>query len=303
MNTEVEPCRVETFTTSDGYPLLFRHYSAQGTPRGEVVCIHGIQSHGGWYGASCAYLAGQGWDVSFLDRRGSGLNDQARGDTPSGRRLVADVAEFLRSRPQKPFLLAISWGGKIAITLERRYPDSTRGLVLLAPGLCPKVKPPLGQRLGIVWARLTSPAKLFPIPLDDPQLFTATPRWQAFIREDPLALRKATARLLVSSVILDVAAKRSCADVRVPVLLLLAGQDRIIDNEKTKAYFARLASADRRVIEYPQAHHTLEFEPDPTPVFADVAAWLAARVANCLTSPHCQSTVESAVSPQPKVPS
>jgi hypothetical protein len=32
------------------------------------------------------------------------------------------------------------------------------------------------------------------------------------------------------------------------------------------------------VIEYPEAHHTLEFEPDPTPVFADVARWLEKHV-------------------------
>jgi alpha-beta hydrolase superfamily lysophospholipase len=273
MNTEVD-ARIETFAASDGYPLRYRRYAAQGEPRGEVVCIHGIQSHGGWYGASCEHLAREGWQATFLDRRGSGLNEQARGDTPSWRRLVLDVAEFCRSRPSKPFLLAISWGGKIAVTLERLHPGSTRGLVLVAPGLCPRVRPPLRQRLAIAVSRLVNPSRLFAIPLDDPELFTATPRWQAFIRDDPLSLRKATARLLVASVILDVAARRSAEAVVVPALLLLAGRDRIIDNDRTRAYFARLASADKKVIEYPEAHHTLEFEPDPTPFFADVAAWL-----------------------------
>ena len=81
----------------------------------------------------------------------------------------------------------------------------------------------------------------------------------------------------MSSVILDIAARRSLKAVRVPVLLLLAGRDRIIDNAKTREYFARLVSEDRTVIEYPEAHHTLEFEPDPTAVFADVAGWLRGR--------------------------
>lgn len=272
-----EACRVETFAASDGYPLRYRHYPAVGPARGELVCVHGIQSHGGWYGASCAYLAADGWDVSFLDRRGCGLNDRDRGDVPGWRRIVTDVAEFLRSRPRTPTLLAVSWAGKVALALERLHPGSTRGLVLLAPGLCPKVKPPLSQRLAIAWARLVSPAKQFPIPLDDPELFTATPRWLEFITADPLATRRASARMLVASVILDVAARRSVGQVRVPTLLLLAGRDRIVDGAKTKGYFARLASQDKAVIEYPEAHHTLEFEPDPTPIFADVAAWLRAR--------------------------
>jgi alpha-beta hydrolase superfamily lysophospholipase len=275
MSTDADLCRIAIFAASDGYVLNYRHYPAQAASRGRVVCIHGIQSHGGWYTDSCQYLARQGWDVTFLDRRGSGLNQPARGDTPGWRRLVTDIAEFLRAgQGPTPFLVAISWGGKLALTLERLHPGLTKGLVLLAPGLCPKVKPPLGQRLRIAWSRMVGPTRLFPIPLDDPELFTANEQRQAFIRDDPLALRRATARLLVSSVILDIAARRSQKAVTVPALLLLAGQDRIVDNAKTRDYFARLASLDREVIEYPQAHHTLEFEPDPTPVFADLARWL-----------------------------
>jgi alpha-beta hydrolase superfamily lysophospholipase len=272
------PCTIETFTASDGYRLHYRHYPARGTRRGRVVCLHGIQSHGGWYTASCAYLAEQGWDVSFLDRRGSGLNQEARGDAPHSRRLLRDVAEFL-AEGEPTLLVAISWGGKLAVALERFRPGLTRGLVLLAPGLCPLVRPPLAQRLAIAAARLLAPGRLFAIPLDDPELFTATPRWQAFIRDDPLALRRATARLLVASVFLDRAARRARSHVRVPVLLMLAGQDRIIDNARTRAWFSELGSPDREVIEYPQAHHTLEFEPAPAPVFADLARWLARHAA------------------------
>jgi alpha-beta hydrolase superfamily lysophospholipase len=279
MNSTSEPGTTATFPASDGYRLYYRHYPAQGTRRGRVVCLHGIQSHGGWYTASCAYLAGQGWDVDFLDRRGSGLNAEARGDTPGHRRLLLDIAEFLSASPgPPPMLLAISWGGKLAVALERFRPGLVRGLVLLAPGLCPIVGPSRAERLRIAWARLVTPGRLFPIPLDDPELFTATPRWQAFLRDDPLSLRRATARLLVASVFLDRAARRAAAAVRVPALLLLAGRDRIIDNTRTRDYFTRrLGSTDKQVIEYPEAHHTLEFEPNPAPIFADVARWLASK--------------------------
>jgi alpha-beta hydrolase superfamily lysophospholipase len=270
-----EPVTIQTFTASDGYRLHYRHYPARGTPRGRVVCIHGIQSHAGWYPASCVYLAEHGWDVVFLDRRGSGLNDQARGDCPHSRRLLLDLAEFLPAQGDPaPVLVAISWGARLGIALERFRPGLIAGLVLLAPGLCPIVRPPFGQRLAIAWSRLVAPGRLFPIPLDDPELFTATPRWRAFIRDDPLSLRRATARLLVAGVFLDRAARRAAPHVRVPALLLLAGQDRIVDNNLTRAYFARLGSSDKSVIEYPQAHHTLEFEPDPTPIFADLSRWL-----------------------------
>jgi alpha-beta hydrolase superfamily lysophospholipase len=61
---------------------------------------------------------------------------------------------------------------------------------------------------------------------------------------------------------------------------MLAGQDRIVDNARTLEYFQKLASADRQVIEYPEGHHTLEFEPDPARYALDLVAWLDRQIGN-----------------------
>jgi alpha-beta hydrolase superfamily lysophospholipase len=271
-------CTIETFTAGDGYAWTYRHYPAAGQPRGHVVAIHGIQSHGGWYGHSCASLAAAGFTVDFLDRRGSGLNGVQRGDAPGFRRLLDDLAEFLRAARQSAslpvILVAISWGGKLGVALQRRHPGLVDGLALLCPGFFPQVRPTLGARLGIVWARLVAPRRKFAIPLNEPDLFTANPRWQEFIRTDPLALREATARLLIESVRLDGYLRVVPAHVRAPVLLMLAGRDRIIRNERTRRFVDSFATKDRHVVEYPEAHHTLEFEPDPEPFLRDLRAWL-----------------------------
>jgi alpha-beta hydrolase superfamily lysophospholipase len=271
---------LETYVTSDGYPCRFRRYPAVGAPRAEVVCLHGIQSHGGWYESSCRRLANADFNVSFLDRRGSGLNHEARGDAPSFRRLLDDIADFLhplRAASHRPIiLLAISWGGKLGAALCRRHPGLFDALALLAPGFCPRVGPSFGQRLGILATRLCWPWTRFPIPLSDPDLFTATPRWQDYIRTDPLSLREATARLLVESVRLDGYLRWSTDYVRVPLLLLLAEHDRIIDNAKTRQFVERFPAA-KEIIEYPGAHHTLEFEPHPDRWLDDLLNWLDQR--------------------------
>jgi alpha-beta hydrolase superfamily lysophospholipase len=268
------------YMTGDGYRCRYRRYPAVGAPRAEVVCLHGIQSHGGWYEYSCRRMADAGYNVSFLDRRGSGLNHEARGDAPSFRRLLDDVADFLhplRAASHRPIiLLAISWGGKPAAALCRRHPGLTDALALVAPGFCPRVRPPLGQRLAIILARLFAPRTLFPIPLNDPELFTATLRWQEYVRTDPLSLRQATARLLVESVRLDGYLRFSTEHVRVPLLVLLAERDRIIDNAKTRQFVERFP-APKEVIEYPGAHHTLEFEPHPDRWIEDLLRWLDQR--------------------------
>src|SRR5207253_5556798 len=152
---------------------------------------------------------------------------------------------------------------KLAVALERRHPGLVDGIALLCPGFFAKVKPSLGQRLRIVLSRLFRPRKLFPIPLNDPEMFTTTPRWQQFLRDDPLRLHHATSRLLIESARLDGYLRFVPKYVHVPVLVLLAENDRIINNTRTRAFVERFAAPDKQVIEYPGAHHTLEFEAEP----------------------------------------
>jgi alpha-beta hydrolase superfamily lysophospholipase len=265
----------------DGYRWRYREYSAVAEPRGILVFLHGIQSHGGWYEYSCTKFSDQGYGVYFLDRRGSGMNAQERGDAPGFRRLVDDIAEFLTALPRTAargrlpvFLAGISWGGKLAAALERRHPGLIEGLILMCPGYYPKVRPTIWQRLGIFFSRLFRPRKLFPIPLNDPELFTASPNWQQFLRDDPMRLHLATARLLIESLRLDGYLSFAPKYVHVPTLLLLAGEDRIIRNEPTRDFVGKFATQDKTMIEYPGAHHTLEFEPNPDLFIADMLAWL-----------------------------
>ncbi|MFK7778879.1 MAG: hypothetical protein QM501_12300, partial [Gimesia sp.] len=59
------------------------------------------------------------------------------------------------------------------------------------------------------------------------------------------------------------------------VLCQLAGQDQIIDNLATEAYFNRIATNEKILMQYPDARHTLEFEPNREQIVADYSNWLA----------------------------
>jgi alpha-beta hydrolase superfamily lysophospholipase len=280
---------LKSFTASDGYCWKYRHYAASGKVRARVVCVHGIQSHSGWYEHSCTRMAAAGFAVSFLDRRGAGMNDERRGDAPGFRRLLDDIAEYLRASRRgdahlPTFLLAVSWGGKLAVALPKRHPGLVDALALLCPGFCPRISLPPLQRLGVFAARLVAPRLLFSVPLSDPALFTGNLRWREFIAADRLALRRATARFFVENVRLDGYLHWAREHIHMPVLLLLAEHDCIIDNARTRRFTAHFPTTDQQVIDYPRAHHTLEFEPDPEPFLADLLHWLdrqtAARTGN-----------------------
>lgn len=255
-------------------------------PLGYVVALHGIQSHSGWYEYSSGRLAEAGYDVRFVDRRGSGLNNGDRGHIAHVDRLVNDVIQFLASvrheRNQQAaaapvVLMAVSWGGKPAVAAAARRPELIDALALLYPGIHALVRPSGLQRTALrLFHTLGRGRRQVAIPLDNPAYFTGEPRWQQFIRDDEFALRTASVSFLKISSELDELLQHAPARIRCPVLLMLAGKDQIIDNTATRLYFETFASTERTLIEYPEAQHTLEFEPHRHRFVDDLLNWLGA---------------------------
>lgn len=303
----------ESLSLPDGYAAHCRIFRPQGSIKSVVVYLHGIQSHGGWYEASGRYLAERGRLVVMPDRRGSGRNEKGRGDAASAWQLIADVRaamQFAQTCGQKlaghdlPLdLLGVSWGGKLAICYQEydikrmlilsdgpfrhvngvhNHPSTVRSLTLVAPGLCPQVKVPLRTRLAVVGSLIRGQKeRMFDLPLCDPTLFTDNAERQAFIREDPLALRQGTARLLFVSRELDFLARKARRrwaerPLAPPIHLVLAGGDRIIANLRTQRWFGPTGQR-LTVSEFPGAGHTLEFEPNPSDYFCRLADWLEKR--------------------------
>lgn len=271
-----------TYRASDGYPLAYRHWRPHGgAGRSTFVLLHGIQSHGGWYTYSCSRLAAAGHEVYLLDRRGSGLNTLDRGHASHEDRLIHDVTQWLECLrmtrpPSHPVILSgLSWGGKLALSVALRRTELVDGLALLYPGLVSRIQATRLQRLALKFGLACGWQKgRIPIPLIDPELFTDDPRWQACIRRDELALRRVTAAFLQSNLRLTDEIQRMARPLEKPLLMLLAGRDRIIDNHGTRELFGRLDGGRSRLVEYPEACHTLEFEPNPERFISDLVGWL-----------------------------
>ena len=268
-----------TCATSDGTDLPLWVWRPERL-RAALVYLHGIQSHSGWYEASSRRLAEAGVAVYQVDRRGSGRDTgHERGHVDRAEVWLEDVAAAAELARRETgvaavHLMGVSWGGKLALACAAHRPDLYRSLILSAPGIIPRVDVTLLAKVRIGKCLAAGDERRrFPIPLDDPHLFTENPERVRYIAEDPLSLRDLTARFMAESRRLDAMARQAAASVRVPTLLALAGQDRIIHNEATRALVYSMA-ARRRVVVYPGAHHTLEFEPDPEAYFGDLAAWI-----------------------------
>jgi acylglycerol lipase len=269
-----------TWSMSDGYQLQGRFWPPRNSPATMILYLHGIQSHGGWFEWSASVLSESGAGVLLPDRRGSGLNATARGDAPSVERWLRDIDECAAWGARQfgvarcP-VVGVSWGGKLAAAWAARRPELAGDLLFVAPGFFPAVDVSPLAKIGIGLALLAGGGHKFRIPLDDPALFTDNPAGRQFIESDPIRLQRVTARFLWQSRRLDKEIRRLKPGMfGQPVTLLVAGKERIIRNSITEAWVRSICTATR-ILRFPQAAHTLEFEPDVLDLAAVLRAWAA----------------------------
>ena len=155
------------------------------------------------------------------------------------------------------------------------------GIALLYPAIFTHFDPTAPQRCAIRNAhRLGLGRKTIPIPLDDPALFTDDPKRQQFIRDDPLALQRVSLSFLNATLKLTKAAERYPDLNPPPTFVALAGRDEIVDLPRTREWAARLPTETTRIVEYPNARHTLEFDACREQFVADLIDWIESLVTN-----------------------
>jgi lysophospholipase len=180
--------------------------------------------------------------------------------------------------PKTPiFLAASSWAAKLAVVYAAQRPGSLSGLLLLGPGLLPRVNLSPTRQFLVVVGHLVAPTARLPIPLT-PELYTTNPPYVDFVRADRMRLLEATTRFFWETARLDRQRRRASAHLDLPLLVLQGEDDKMMDVAKTRRWFSRLGVDDKTYLAYPGAGHTLDFEPDRTRYLTDMLGWLSARV-------------------------
>jgi len=274
-DTLQEPADTQIGEYAGGGDLKLKYRLWPGVARADtLVYLHGIESHSEWFSECAGKIAGEGPTVYALDRRGSGMNELERGHCRGIAQLVDDVVRFadsVKGSRHRLHLAALSWGGKLAVAVDMLHPGLFSTLTLMAPGIFPRVMPAIGERVSIAFDALFRPGAPHPIPIKD-EMFTSVPKYLRYIADDPLRLRRVTARFYLESVRLDRLLRKNGYQWTAPTQLLLAERDDIVDNPRLQAMFARLRIKAKRVRIYSGCRHSIQFE-NPGEVAKDILSW------------------------------
>jgi alpha-beta hydrolase superfamily lysophospholipase len=275
-----DAARLSELTASDGVVLRYRRFAPPEPPRGAVIYLHGIRSHGGWYVETASDLAHRGYAVYLPDRRGAGASDGPRGALAGRTQLVNDAGYFVSlahedTAGRPVFLIAGCWGVRPGLEFARRHPGRLAGLVLVAPALKANVDLTAREKATVACAYVLGSDRRTRVPLT-PELFTDDPGYRAFIRDDPLSVLEATPRFFVETARWARALRR-LHRLELPVLLLQSLRDPIVDAPAVLDWFERLVAPDKKAIVYSDFGHILDFEPERRRYWDDLAAWLEAH--------------------------
>jgi alpha-beta hydrolase superfamily lysophospholipase len=263
--------------SADGTRLYWRAWEPDGAPRDKVILVHGAAEHGGRYAHVAERLVREGYSVYALDHRGHGRSDGTRAQIDRLDRLVDDLGLFVARLGGRPFLIGHSMGGAVALTYAIRHGDTVAGLVVSGPAVATEAVP---AALKTIIAGLSKLAPNLPVFKIEDDAVSRDPQVVLDYQKDPLNHPgKLPARTLGEIMRAMDTIPRDAAALRVPLLLLHGGEDRLCPPEGSRQVHANAGSADKTLKIYDGLYHEIFNEPEQDMVLDDIVAWLAERAA------------------------
>ena len=279
------PTTLEPLRLPDGTTIRLREWAVpDGTgTRGALLLVHGLGEHSGRYAHVAERIAALGLHVRAYDHRGHGESGGPRGGVPHPDALLDDLRAVFEDLARRgdgdapPFLLGHSLGGAVAARAATGGWVAPRGLILSSPAL--RVSPGPAERGLLALARRLAPDRGFPNRLAVDKL-SHDPREVAAYKDDALNHDRITPRLFDFLAAAGAAARAEAPRLEIPTLLLVAGEDALVDARGAREFSAALPDGVGTLHWYDGLYHELfnEREPDRAGVLADLAAWLEAQL-------------------------
>lgn len=260
--------RQDSFTNPQG--LKFNYYVASpALPRAAIVIVHGMGEFFGKYREYIWYLFQAGYKVFFLEQRGHGYSE---GKCPENDVIyidkydtyVADLSFFIDNivRPEAEglnlYLIAHSMGGCTGALYLESHPDTFRAAILSSPMLKMKgadYSPFVKTLIGIYAFLFGKTKKLAP----NQKHFSPVPKFEGCsalsrarfdyqfnqrINDPHYQMSAASFGWAVASMKATDKAIKNAGRIKLPITVMTAGQDHLIDSAGYEAFKAKVPHAD-----------------------------------------------------------
>lgn len=265
------------FEASDGVKLFLRFWPVA-QPKGLLAIVHGFAEHCGRYQWLAEQLNQTGWSAAAFDCRGHGQSGGRRAHIDSFEEYLNDLRFFLKELGQAhggtpTILLGHSLGGLVAARLAELGDEEFSSLILSSPFLglaiqVPKLKAWAGKLLSRIFPTIAIKTGL------DPTWISHDREVVERYKTDPLVSHVATTRWFTEVLAAQARTLTEVGQLRRPLLLLQAGDDRIASADCSRKFFEAIPVQDKTLRVYDGYYHEVLNEVGRERVFHDLETWM-----------------------------
>lgn len=262
----------------DGYRLAFSAWSAA-RPSAIVVALHGMNDYGEAFAMPAKFWAENGVTTYAFDQRGFGRTE-GDGRWPGSEMMVADTREFIslvRARhPGLPaYLVGESMGGAVAIlTGATGGASGADAIVLVSPALLGWSHLSLPERAALWSMMQISPGSQLTGQGLNRQPSDNIPVLEALGR-DPYVIKRTRVDAVYGLVELMEQAWQRAPDVKLPSLVVYAGDDQIVPSQPIEDLVHRMSNV--RALCYADGFHMLLRDVKGERAWKEILAYITKR--------------------------
>jgi acylglycerol lipase len=274
----------EGFLEGIGGPrIYYQSWLPDAAPKAILLIVHGLAEHSGRYANVVGHFVPRGYAVFGLDHVGHGKSDGKRVFIERFRDFIDPLRQcralIHAQHPGIPvFLVGHSLGGLIGATYLLDRQDEFHGAVLSGPAVkVPKNISPAVILIGRVVSALLPGLGIVPLAHDGVSRDASVV--EAYVNDPLVHTGKITARLGAEMLKAMEHIAMQAPRIRLPLLVLQGGADKLVDKEGARMLHERAGSTDKTLKIYDGLYHEVYNEPERASVLAEVEGWIESRLA------------------------
>ncbi len=259
--------------------VFYQYWLPQSDPRAVLLLVHGLAEHSGRYGNLINHFVPLGYGIYGFDLPGHGKSHGKRVYVKRFHEYTETLAAYLKKvrdhHPHAPlFLVGHSMGSLISTVFLTERQTDFAGAVLSGPGV---VKVPENISKATIFAgRIFSVLlpKIGLIALDVNNVSRDRSVVDAYVKDPLVNKGKTTARLAAEILRNMQTIPDKASDIKLPILLLQGGDDRLVDPSGAQMLFEQVNASDKTLNVYDGLYHEIFNEPERKQVLGDMETWL-----------------------------
>lgn len=268
------------FDGRENRKMFYQYWLPEGDTKAYIIAIHGWGTHSDRMKYPAEYLTEKGYAIYSFDLRGHWRN---AGDYPghidSMDHIQKDIILFMDivrkdAGNKKIFLMGHSFGGLISLIFAINHP-SLPGVLVSSPDLEIMMELSIGKKFAKKLSGSLSkfaPTKTVEMIINQNQLTGDLKILREHIADDK-KLEVISVKSAVEMTNSMKWAMKNATKLLCPVLIMQAGNDKLVDKEKTKEFFSKVKWKDKRYKEYDGFLHELWNERGRAQVYQDMYIW------------------------------